>query len=47
MAGQEITVNYARLRKVGNSFVITVPKRYVVKNGLKVGDELTINISPA
>jgi len=36
----------AKLRKVGNSYVVTIPKDTVNRFNLKEGDYLAINFNP-
>lgn len=35
-----------RLRKVGNSYVVTIPKREVERRGLKEGQLVAIDVQP-
>ena len=35
-----------RLRRVGNSYVVTIPKDEVERRGLRVGQLLAVEISP-
>ncbi|OGZ44829.1 MAG: hypothetical protein A3J54_00640 [Candidatus Ryanbacteria bacterium RIFCSPHIGHO2_02_FULL_45_13b] len=36
-----------KLLQIGSSVGVTVPKQYLIKQGLKVGDEVEISIKPA
>ena len=36
-----------KLRKVGHSYVVTIPKEYVVKYNLEDGQEMTVSIENA
>jgi len=36
-----------KLLQIGSSVGITIPKQYLMKQGLKVGDEVEISIKPA
>lgn len=38
---------YQKLRKVGNSYVVTIPKEEVENRGLREGQLLAVHVQPA